>query len=152
MTRLLLTLVSLASAVACGQIPAGPVTIDLKNDTCAHCRMGIVSTATAAQIVAPGEEPRFFDDIGCLRDYVAKEAVAADAVVFVADHRTGEWVDARRAVFTRTSIDTPMASGLVAHADPASRDADPAAAGGQPFTLDLAQATSPKPQAPSPKA
>ena len=68
-------------------------------------------------------------------------------MVFVADHRTGEWVDARRAVFTRTSIDTPMASGLVAHADAASRDADPAAAGGQPFTLDLAPSHKPEPSA-----
>lgn len=145
MTRLLLAIVSLASAVACGQVPAGPVTIDLKNDTCAHCRMGIVSTATSAQIVAPGEEPQFFDDIGCLRDYVAKVALAADAAVFVADHRTGEWVDARRAVFTRTSLDTPMASGLVAHADAASRDADAAAAGGQPVAAEAFQAVSRKP-------
>jgi copper chaperone NosL len=143
MNRLLFAIVSLASVVACGQVPAGPVTIDVKNDTCAHCRMGIVSTITAAQIVAPGEEPQFFDDIGCLRDYVAKETLAADAVVFVADHRTGQWVDARRAVFTKTAIDTPMASGLVAHADAASRDADPSAAGGQPVVLDVA----PKPKA-----
>ena len=143
MTRLRFAIVSLASALACGQVPAGPMTIDIKHDTCAHCRMGIVSTATAAQIVAPGEEPLFFDDLGCLRDYVAKEALAADAVVFVADHRSGEWIDARRAVFTRTSIDTPMASGLVAHADTASRDADPAAGGGQPVVLDVA----PKPKA-----
>jgi hypothetical protein len=49
----------------------------------------------------------------------------------VADHRTGEWVDASRAVFTRTpAVQTPMASGLIAHADAASRDRDNAAAGG----------------------
>jgi copper chaperone NosL len=143
MTRLLTTLAALASALACGTVPAGPVTIDLKNDTCAHCRMGIVSTTTAAQVVAAGEEPRFFDDIGCLRDYLAGAALTSDAVVFVADHRTGDWIDARRAVVTKTSIDTPMASGLVAHADAASRDADPAAAGGQPAVLDVA----PKPKA-----
>lgn len=143
MTRHLMAIVSLASAVACGQVPAGPVTIDIKNDTCAHCRMGIVSTTTSAQIVAPGEEPRFFDDIGCLRDYLAREGLADTARAFVTDHRTGAWIDARAAVFTRTSIDTPMASGIVAHADEASRDADPAAAGGQRAVLDLA----PKPKA-----
>jgi copper chaperone NosL len=49
----------------------------------------------------------------------------------VADRRTGSWVAAAEAVYTQTSAKTPMGSGIVAHADAASRDADPAAAGGQ---------------------
>ena len=72
----------------------------------------------------------FFDELGCLRDYLGGHATPADAVVYVADHRTGEWVTARTAVFTKTATSTPMGSGLLAHADAASRDADPAAAGG----------------------
>ena len=72
----------------------------------------------------------FFDEAGCLRDYLGSHATPADAVVYVADHRTGEWLNARTAVFTKTSASTPMGSGLLAHADAASRDADPAAAGG----------------------
>ena len=42
----------------------------------------------------------------------------------VADHRTGAWVDAATAIFTKTPLSTPMSSGLIAHADQASRDAD----------------------------
>ena len=68
-----------------------------------------------------------FDEIGCLQDYLADHPLAAEATVFVADHRSGEWLDARSAVFTRTTLHTPMSSGLIAHADSASRDADPAA-------------------------
>jgi copper chaperone NosL len=113
-----------------GSGAAGPVAIDLGHDACSHCRMAIISTATAAEIVAPGEEPRLFDDLGCLRDFIAAAPLAADAVVFVADHRTGAWVNARHASFTKTSVQTPMGSGLVAHADTASRDQDPAARGG----------------------
>jgi hypothetical protein len=94
--------------------------------------MAIVSTATAAQIVAPGEEPLLFDDLGCLRDFVAATPPTADARIFVADHRHGQWVDARAAVFTKTSLDTPMGSGLVAHAAAASRAEDAAATGGTP--------------------
>ena len=30
------------------------------------CRMAVSAAGVAAQVVAPGEEPRFFDDIGCL--------------------------------------------------------------------------------------
>lgn len=132
MTRwLFLTLMCIAAACAGG--PTGPATIELGQDACAHCRMTIVSNTTAAQIVAPGEEPRFFDELGCLRDYLAGNIVASDGSVYVADHRTQEWVDARTAVFTATSTPTPMASGFLAHGNAASRDADPAARGGRPI-------------------
>jgi copper chaperone NosL len=97
--------------------------------------MAIVSTTTAAEIVAPGEEPRLFDDVGCLRDFVAAAPPGPDAVVFVADHRTGAWVEARHAVYTKTSLQTPMGSGVVAHADTASRDRDPAARGGESIPI-----------------
>lgn len=121
-----------ALVAACANNPPSPAALDAKNDQCAFCRMGVVSPTFAAQIVRAGDEPRFFDDLGCLQAYVKGAGVDAEAIVYVADHRTGAWVDARAAVFTRTSLQTPMASGLVAHADAASRDADPAAAGGAP--------------------
>ncbi len=111
----------------CSAGPPAPVDIDTTADVCAHCRMTIVSSTTAAQIVARGEEPTIFDDLGCLRDYVAAAGLPAGALVFVADHRTGEWVDGRTATFTQTSLDTPMGSGLVAHVTAASRDLDAAA-------------------------
>lgn len=112
---------------ACAPGSPGPSTIRLGEDACAHCRMTIVGIETAAQIVSPGAEPIMFDEIGCLRDYLADNPLAADATVFVADHRSEEWINARNAVFTKTTLRTPMSSGLLAHADLASRDADPAA-------------------------
>ena len=128
MTRSVLLAALVVSACASG--PAPPAKVALGEDACAHCRMTVVSQSTAAQIARPGEDPVFFDEVGCLRDYLGKHATPADAMVYVADHRTGSWVNARTAVFTRTSTSTPMGSGLLAHADAASRDADPAAAGG----------------------
>lgn len=122
-------------AAACGTGELHPVTIDLGRDTCSHCRMAIVSPSTAAELLAPGEEPRIFDDLGCLRDFVAATPLPPEAVVWVADHRTGEWVDARRATFTSTAVATPMGSGLLAHMDAASRDRDRAAQGGTPVAI-----------------
>ena len=119
----------------CAARPPGPVALALGEDACASCRMTIVSRATAAQIVRAGDEPVLFDELGCLREYLAQRAIPDDAVIYVADHRTGEWVNARAAVFTNTTVSTPMASGLLAHADASSRDADPAAAGGSPATV-----------------
>lgn len=133
MTRAILIAALVVSACAGG--PAQPAPVALGEDACAHCRMTVVSQLTAAQIARRGDEPVFFDEIGCLRDYLAGHAAPGDAVVYVADHRTGEWVNARTAVFTRTSTSTPMGSGLLAHADAASRDADPAAAGGSAATV-----------------
>lgn len=115
---------------ACAGGPPEPAAVALGEDACAGCRMTVVSHATAAQIVRAGDEPVFFDDLGCLRDYLRQHPLASDAVVYVADHRTGAWVNARAAMFTSTTASTPMASGLLAHADATSRDADPAAAGG----------------------
>ena len=131
MTRAVFALIALAAA--CAGRPLGPARIDTANDACRHCRMLVSDVRTAAQIVAPGEEPLIFDDIGCMRDYLAHTGAADGAVRFVADHRTGAWIAAEGAMFTKvTSISTPMASGIIAHADRGSRDADPAAANGQP--------------------
>lgn len=119
--------------LGCSSSPPPPVDIDTTHDICTHCRMVVSDRRLAAQIVAANEEPQLFDDIGCLRDYLAGHPRAAGSVVYVADHVSGRWLDARAALFTRAlSRQTPMASGILAHADRASRDGDPAAAAGMP--------------------
>lgn len=130
MTRWLCVLL-VAGLAACAGGAAGPVPIDTAHDACAHCRMIVSDARLAAQMVAPGDEPLIFDDIGCLRDHLAVHPPPPDAAVFVAEHRTGAWIEAMHATYTRTAaVDTPMGSRIVAHADPASRDADPAANNG----------------------
>jgi copper chaperone NosL len=90
----------------------------------------------AAQIVAPGEAPLFFDDIGCLRDYLTDATPPEGAIAYVADHRSGAWVIASAAVYTKSAErQTPMASGLIAHTEESSRAADPMAAGGERLTV-----------------
>jgi copper chaperone NosL len=121
---------------ACAVQAARPSDIRLGEDACAHCRMTIVSERTAAQIVEPGADPIMFDEIGCLRNYLAGSPLGERARVFVADHRTGEWIDARTAVFTQTPVQTPMSSGLLAHADRQSRDADESAGNGTPVAAE----------------
>jgi copper chaperone NosL len=132
MSRHPIALVLLVAASGCSRGPARPAQVDTRNDACASCRMAVSDARFAAQLAAPGEDARFFDDLGCLRDYLRKRPpLPRGTVAFVADHRTGEWVRASGAVITRReSLETPMASHLVAHASAASRDADPVAAGG----------------------
>jgi copper chaperone NosL len=94
--------------------------------------MAVSNPRFASQLVAPGEEPRFFDDLGCLAGYLLHHpGLPPGSAAFVADHRSGEWVPAASAVFTRVAgLDTPMGSHVLAHASAASRDADPDARGG----------------------
>jgi len=100
--------------------------------------MAISEARFAGQLVAPSEEPRFFDDVGCLGHYVSgSKSLAKGAVAYVADHRTKTWVRAGSAIYTRVpDVMTPMGSHLLAHADASSRDADPDAKGGTPQRLD----------------
>ena len=130
--RRVLLVAGLLAATACGSSRPAPATLDSRNDLCASCRMAVSSVRFAAQIAAPGEEPLFFDDLGCLVTYLNQRPVLSpQAVAYVADHRSGAWVAAASATITRVDgLSTPMGSHLVAHDTPASRDADPAARAG----------------------
>jgi copper chaperone NosL len=127
-------LIAIATMAASCAVGVEPAALDTAAGVaCASCRMAISDARTASQIVAPGEEPLFFDDLGCLREYRAAHATAQGAAVYVADHQTGAWVPAADAVYARaTGVDTPMGSHLLAWASAASRDADPASRGAEP--------------------
>jgi copper chaperone NosL len=129
---------AMLTAVACGGVGgrAEPAALDTRHDACAACRMSVSSRTFAAQIVAPGEEPLFFDDIGCLARYLTDQPrTAPGAVAYVADHRTGAWVPAATAIYTTVpTMTTPMDSHIVAHASAASRDADAEARHGTHLT------------------
>jgi copper chaperone NosL len=120
----------------CGLSRTTPAALDTSGaESCASCRMAIVDGATAAQLVAPGEEPRFFDDLGCLRSYLTTTKLPWRAVVYVADHRTGAWIPLAQAVYARQpALETPMGSRLIAHANEASRANDAAARGATPLS------------------
>ncbi|HYN06549.1 MAG TPA: nitrous oxide reductase accessory protein NosL [Vicinamibacterales bacterium] len=136
-TVLVSILAAVAAGAACGSNAPAPAALDSGHDVCAYCRMIVSDRRFASQIVAPLEEPKFFDDLGCLANYL-KGAGSLDArtTVYVADHSTLAWVPARAAVFTRVeTLTAPMGSHLVAHASASTRAADPAASAGTPVSL-----------------
>ena len=137
MTGRVLAAAALAGLAACSRGPVTPAALDTRNDSCGWCRMAVSDARFAAQLAAPAEEPRFFDDVGCLATFLKSGgAPARGQVAFVADHRTRAWVPAAAAVYTKKpGLATPMNSALIAHADAASRDADPDASGGTPVTI-----------------
>jgi hypothetical protein len=97
--------------------------------------MTVVDVKLASQVVADGEEPHFFDDLGCLAAYLSAHAAPVGARIYVADHRSGEWVEASAAVFGRDgALATPMNSHLFAHASAASRASDTSVHGERTLT------------------
>jgi copper chaperone NosL len=134
-TRALRLAALVAALAACASRPPEPAPLDTRNEQCAVCRMPVSEARFASQVVAPGELPRFFDDLGCLASAVEGGKLPVGAVAFVADHRTRAWIRADRAVYTRVpGLATPMGSHLIAHADAASRDQDQDARAGTPVS------------------
>lgn len=129
-------LIAAAATWACaGGVPT-PVPVE-PGATCGYCRMVVSDQRFASELLAPYEEPRFFDDLGCLRHYLDRTGpLRPGAVVYVADHRSRAWVLAGRAVYTRVeSLSAPMGSHIIAHESIASRDADADAARGTPIDV-----------------
>jgi len=130
------TLVTVA-ALALLACKGGPAKLDPAKDRCIQCGMAVSKPKFAAQLVVPGQDPAFFDDISCLAAYLDEPThFSPKAVAYVADHRTGDWVLAAKAMYTRAgSVTTPMGSALIANADEGSRSKDPDAVSGTPLTI-----------------
>ena len=148
--RLAILVFVAAATTACANDAPSPAAFDAVHEPCRFCRMTGSNGRTAAQLVAPGQEPLFFDDLGCLRGYLKQTGtVASTAVVYVADHRTGAWVAADRALYTRNeAVSTPMGSHLIAHESAESRDADPDARGGSAVSISDVFSGVPVPRSP----
>jgi copper chaperone NosL len=101
--------------LACASEPLAPANLDVGHHACDSCRMIISDRRFAAQIVARGHEPRFFDDIGCLASKLRETSLPAEAVVFVSDYDAGGWIRADQAHFLRcVGVNTPMGSAIIA--------------------------------------
>lgn len=110
-------IVLVAVVMACSSGPPQPALLDTRGaETCRWCRMVISDRRFAAQIVANGYDPIFFDDIGCLVSYLKKgDNVPPKAVAYVADYQQEGWVAVREAEYFRCpSFATPMNSELIA--------------------------------------
>lgn len=79
--------------------------------------MLISSTATGGQIVSANEDPRFYDDIGCLAADVAADSAGHRAATRIYVRLSGrdEWIEAETAHYAQLNeAQTPMGSGVLA--------------------------------------
>jgi len=86
-------------------------------DMCERCKMVLSDRKFSAQVIHPDNGRKYaFDDIGCAILWFKEDRIAwADrAVIWVNHVKTGEWIDARKALYDVENI-TPMAYGFGAH-------------------------------------
>ena len=103
--------------LTCSSEPPGPVEIAFGSESCAFCRMVISDKRFPTQIVSPGHDPLFFDDIDCMARHVAAHALPENETTFVTDYKTSTWIRAREAsYFHCPGLASPMSSGLIAAA------------------------------------
>ncbi len=60
---------------------------------------------------------RKFDDLSCLEGYRNSHQGEKAAVIYLKDYFSDAWINADSCVIAKTSLATPMGSGLVAVAD-----------------------------------
>ena len=107
-----------------GDPGTGAKEVKWDRDACERCRMVLSDRSYAAQIrYLPPNKQRsvvaLFDDIGCATLWLADKPWKDDpqTEIWVADYRTGDWIDARQATYVKGRV-TPMEFGLGAQAEP----------------------------------
>jgi len=88
-------------------------------DMCARCVMVVSDRDNTAQVRDPKTGKKYmFDDIGCTILWFKNEKIAwkDEAIIWITDINTGEWIDARKAYYDTENV-TPMGYGFSAHKD-----------------------------------
>jgi nitrous oxide reductase accessory protein NosL len=101
LVRIILLGMVLSLLAACAKTPeTGPVEVKWDRDICAHCSMAISDRHYAAQVRGgPKKQAVKFDDVGCAISWLKDQPWGNDpkTEIWVADFRTGKWLDARAA-------------------------------------------------------
>lgn len=119
---LLFAALALFLSACSGEPETGPVEVKWDQNNCERCRMMLSDRNFAAQIRYYPKAKRStavkFDDIGCavlwLKDQQWKDDPKTQ--IWVTDHRSGEWIDARTATYIDKN-NSPMGYDLGAQSE-----------------------------------
>lgn len=114
---LLLTLVSLFFVACNSEIDTNAKEVKFDREICERCKMVISDRNYTVQIVNKNDGKRYYhDDIGCAILWFKENSIdwEKDAIIYVTDAKTGEWLDAKTASWTFGAI-TPMDFGFSAY-------------------------------------
>jgi len=91
-----------------------PVQMVVEKFQCGECGMLINNLDFASQVVAPDGKTWFFDDHGCTAAWLSDKPFEDDAIIWVKDLPSHQWIDGRQAWYSRTD-QTPMMYGFGAY-------------------------------------
>ncbi|MDD5329195.1 MAG: nitrous oxide reductase accessory protein NosL [Sulfuricella sp.] len=118
--NLFLLVVTVLIFAACSRQPdTGPVEVKWDRDTCVRCSMALSDRHYTVEVRGGPKKQVFkFDDLGCAVTWLKDQPWGNDAAteIWVADYRSGKWLDARAAHYVAGKT-TPMAYGFGAAAD-----------------------------------
>lgn len=103
-----------------GEINTEPKDVKYDREICERCKMIISVREFAAQTINPHNGKRWYwDDIGCAILWFDEEDIEweDEAITYIIDVKTHEWIDAKKAYYTHGAI-TPMDFGFSAHKNP----------------------------------
>ena len=99
------------------EVKQGPSEVHWDRDMCSRCVMVISDRKNTVQLQDPTTKKVYkFDDFGCMAIWFLDEKIEFKdkAIIWITDVVTGEWIDARKALYTSGNL-TPMAFGFSAH-------------------------------------
>ena len=98
-----------------------PEKVHWDRDMCERCKMAVSERKYAAEVIDPKTHKHYkFDDIGCAILWFKEEKLDwfDQAIIWVKDGKSGQWIDARKAYYSTDKI-TPMGYGFTAYANKA---------------------------------
>ncbi len=100
-----------AKVILKGNIEKKAIDITKKEYQCSTCKMEIEHLQFAAEVVNTKGKTWFFDEIGCVVEWLENQPFKQSATLWSKTEDTNRWVDAREAWYSRDSI-TPMGYGF----------------------------------------
>src|SRR3569833_1323155 len=92
--------------------------VDYGHDACTYCKMTIMDKRFAAEILTKKGRAYKFDDIACLKRYLAEQGISENEItVFVADYKDpANFLNAREVVYLHSEqlFKSPMSGNLAA--------------------------------------
>ncbi len=123
MKKLVFTIITVLLFSCTHETDYSPREVNYDRDICAQCLMGIAEQPWAVQAINSHGDVLWFDDIGCLNEYMKSEPwkkFKGDGTlkIWVGDSQNkGQWLDAEKAYYT-FGQHTPMGYGYSAVSQP----------------------------------
>lgn len=107
--------VILLIVAGCGKKTPEPYTPNAKTDKCALCNMAVKDDHFATELILENGKKLAFDDLGCMNKWMNQNKGKKQAIAYVRDYNTNNWIELEKATFVHDNeaTKTPMAYNVI---------------------------------------